>query len=131
MADYVTRIRTATGDKQIDYNALANLPHIADAYSKLETLSSRTRVALGLGSSATPDDAFKALNDAVESKAGSVTPEDIGAAPVNHNHDGVYAPAVHTHTQYAPLYGYGTNDLVAGSSALATGVLYFVYEEDT
>lgn len=26
MADYVTKIRTSTGDKQIDYNALANLP---------------------------------------------------------------------------------------------------------
>jgi hypothetical protein len=26
MADYVTRIRTTEGDKQIDYNALANLP---------------------------------------------------------------------------------------------------------
>lgn len=26
MADYITRIRTISGDKQIDYNALANLP---------------------------------------------------------------------------------------------------------
>lgn len=26
MSDYITRIRTATGDKQIDYRALANLP---------------------------------------------------------------------------------------------------------
>ena len=26
MADYITRIRTIDGDKQIDYNALANLP---------------------------------------------------------------------------------------------------------
>ena len=29
MADYVTKIRTSTGDKQIDYNALANLPNVA------------------------------------------------------------------------------------------------------
>ena len=29
---------------------------------------------------------------------------------------------------YAPAYSYGTEDLVAGESALAEGVLYFVYE---
>lgn len=28
MADYITRIRTIDGDKQIDYNALANLPDL-------------------------------------------------------------------------------------------------------
>jgi len=28
----------------------------------------------------------------------------------------------------APMYSYGTTDLVAGSSALETGKLYFVYE---
>lgn len=28
MSDYIERIRTTTGDKQIDYNALANLPTI-------------------------------------------------------------------------------------------------------
>lgn len=28
----------------------------------------------------------------------------------------------------APAYTYGTADLVAGSSPLATGTLYFVYE---
>lgn len=26
MTDYITKIRTIDGDKQIDYNALANLP---------------------------------------------------------------------------------------------------------
>lgn len=30
MADYVTKVRTSTGDKQIDYNALANLPTIPE-----------------------------------------------------------------------------------------------------
>ena len=29
MADYITAIRTAEGDKQIDYNALANLPDLS------------------------------------------------------------------------------------------------------
>lgn len=33
MADYVTKIRTSSGDKQIDYNALANLPSV---YTKTE-----------------------------------------------------------------------------------------------
>ena len=28
----------------------------------------------------------------------------------------------------APAYSYGTEDLIAGSSALETGKLYFVYE---
>ena len=30
----------------------------------------------------------------------------------------------------APLYTYGTEDLVAGESELAAGTLYFVYEEE-
>lgn len=29
---------------------------------------------------------------------------------------------------YAPVYTYGTNDLQAGTSALETGKLHFVYE---
>ena len=37
----------------------------------------------------------------------AITPADIGAAPA---------------------YSYGTKDLTAGSSALETGKLYFVYE---
>lgn len=31
----------------------------------------------------------------------NITPGDIGAATASHNHDGVYAPADHTHSQYA------------------------------
>lgn len=38
------------------------------------------------------------------------------------------ASASHTHSEYAPAYTYGTEDLTAGSSALETGKLYFVYE---
>ena len=30
--------------------------------------------------------------------------------------------------EYAPAYSYGTEDLTAGTSALETGKLYFVYE---
>lgn len=36
--------------------------------------------------------------------------------------------ADHEHSGYAPAYQYGTADLTAGSSALPTGTLYFVYE---
>lgn len=30
MADYITTIRTIDGDRQIDYNALANLPDLSE-----------------------------------------------------------------------------------------------------
>lgn len=36
MADYVTKVRTADGDKQIDYNALANLPDLTVYATKEE-----------------------------------------------------------------------------------------------
>ena len=49
-----------------------------------------------------------------------VTPENIGAAPSQHTH-----PADESR---APMYLYGTEDLTAGRSELATGQLYFVYE---
>lgn len=38
------------------------------------------------------------------------------------------AAADHAHSEYAPAYTYGTEDLTAGTSPLATGTLYFVYE---
>ena len=37
-------------------------------------------------------------------------------------------PAAAAGTDYAPAYTYGTTDLTAGTSTLATGKLYFVYE---
>lgn len=49
------------------------------------------------------------------------TPEAIGAAAANHTHTPESIGA-------APAYTYGTTDLTAGSSPLATGTLYFVYE---
>lgn len=41
MADYITRIRTKEGDKQIDYNALANLPQIPSLAGCANALKSR------------------------------------------------------------------------------------------
>lgn len=35
MGDYIKRIRTSDGDKQIDYNALANLPATFDYYIEI------------------------------------------------------------------------------------------------
>ena len=49
------------------------------------------------------------------------TPESIGAASASHTHTPESIGA-------APAYTYGTTDLTAGSSPLATGTLYFVYE---
>lgn len=57
MADYVTKIRTENGDKQIDYNALANLP-------KLPTIESIGAAPVGH----------------------THTPNSIGAAAVEHAH---------------------------------------------
>lgn len=42
MADYITRIRTISGDKQIDYNALANLPDfsfVEDMQTQIDELN--------------------------------------------------------------------------------------------
>lgn len=94
MADntLVTKIKTSTGDHQIDYNALANLPDIysksetdsllsekastseigeivsQNSYNKAEILSDDTKTAFGLGNTAVPDDAFSALSKAVTKK---------------------------------------------------------------
>lgn len=46
---------------------------------------------------------------------------NLGAASANHTHTPESIGA-------APAYTYGTTDLTAGSSPLATGTLYFVYE---
>ena len=50
-----------------------------------------------------------------------ITPASIGAASATHKHTAAEVGA-------APAYTYGTADLTAGESALATGKLYFVYE---
>jgi hypothetical protein len=39
MADYISKIRTADGDKQIDYNALANLPLIVTGSPEVKSMA--------------------------------------------------------------------------------------------
>ena len=51
----------------------------------------------------------------------ALSPADYGAAEKGHTH-------THTDVGAAPAYTYGTTDLTAGSSALTTGTLHFVYE---
>lgn len=59
------------------------------------------------------------------------TPSQIGAAPSSHNHDDRYYTETEVNNllaNKAPAYSYGTEDLVAGQTQLATGKLHFVYE---
>ena len=100
MADYITKIRTSSGDKQIDYNALANKPTIpADTSAHVSNKSnphSVTAAQVGTYTSGEIDTRINNINNVLNSKA--------------------------------PAYTYGTGDLTAGVSGLATGTLYFVYE---
>ena len=61
----------------------------------------------------------------------SVTAAQAGAAPISHTHDERYYTESEANAllaNKAPAYTYGTSDLTAGTSPLATGTLYFVYE---
>lgn len=62
--DYITRIRTQTGDKQIDYNSLANLPKIKD----INTDTTFTKIGV-------PADA-KAVGDALTNKIDKIQSTD-------------------------------------------------------
>ena len=78
-------------------------------------------------------DYASAIHASQHAKGGSdpVTPEDIGAAASIHTHDDRYYTETEVNnllSAKAPAYSYGTSDLTAGSSSLATGKLYFVYE---
>lgn len=59
MADFIKKIRTADGDKQIDYNALANLPDLSQKVNKSD-------IDTELDSSSTNPIANKVLAEHVE-----------------------------------------------------------------
>ena len=46
MSDFITKIRTAKGDKQIDYNALANLPDVVERIEFEETVNALNPVPI-------------------------------------------------------------------------------------
>lgn len=54
---------------------------------------------------------------------------DVSGQIAHHNSDKTAHGNLKAEVQSkAPMYSYGTTDLTAGVSALATGKLYFVYE---
>ena len=70
MSDFITKVRTATGDKQIDYNALANKPDLSgfaktddinNLYTKEQTLAAATKTLYGLTDGAVPNDILSKL----------------------------------------------------------------------
>ena len=61
----------------------------------------------------------------------TLSASDVGAAPASHTSDStvhVTAKEKAAWNAKADAYSYGTEDLVAGTSSLETGKLYFVYE---
>lgn len=59
MNDYVKRIRTEDGDKQIDYKSLANLPTVDQEY-KAESNNAQSGVAVAAAISAAIGEALEA-----------------------------------------------------------------------
>ena len=97
MADYVTKIRTTEGDKQIDYRALANKPTAADIgaaavnhthderyYTESEIDSKMSSHGNHVPDTQMPDNATFLRNDNTWQQ---VTPANIGAAESSHDHD--------------------------------------------
>lgn len=106
MAEYIKKIQVYDEngnavDKQIDYNALANLPEGLPAIGG----HAETAYCDGEGNNIVETYATKEIF----SSAISATRGELLSTIYN-------------------LYSYGTEDLIPGSSELPTGKLYFVYE---
>lgn len=102
---------------------MADVPTQEGTPLNTETLlQNSTAASLGLGDDATPDDAIKALIAKVTQLNTSLneTVEDV-------NSDLADALS-QIDTKLNAKITYGTTDLVAGTSNLATGALYVVYE---
>ncbi len=102
MADYITKVRTTDGDKQIDYNALANLPDL-DQKANISYVDEKF--------AAVPEFDPTEIQEAIDSKADSaqvsaqitnaineITPSSIGALPevLTSKHYGYSLPSAGT-----------------------------------
>ena len=77
MADYITRIRTESGDLQIDYNALANKPD-----DIIEGINNNINALKTVKVSTTTKINGKSLSGNI-----TLTSSDVGAASAEHGHD--------------------------------------------
>jgi hypothetical protein len=126
MAQYITKIRTESGDKQIDYNALANLPSQPTLESLGAASAQHTHVPESIGAASAGH-----THDLESLGAASVEhthdPESIGAANAEHTHTPESidaANAEHTHAwsditdvpSHIPADG-GNADTLGGKSA--------------
>lgn len=65
----------------------------------------------------------------IDKKIADIPTPDVSAQIAEHNASGTAHSDIRTLVNSkAPMYTYGTEDLTAGTSELATGTLYFVYE---
>lgn len=117
---------------------LGNVPNVATndqtpTYTQatsLSTLTSGEKLSVSMGK------IMKAITDLISHLANKSNPHGVTASQVglgNVNNTADSDKPVSTAQQVAldskaPAYTYGTDDLTAGTSALETGKLYFVYE---
>lgn len=100
MAQYIKKIRTESGDLQIDYNALANLPDPVTVESIGAATKTHTHTPQSIG--AAQENHTHTLEQLGAANVNHThTPESIGAAPAKHTHakeEIDAAPSNHTHT---------------------------------
>ena len=142
MAQYVTKIKTVDGDKQIDYNALANKPKYAASDSEGGAATSANKLNTNAGSSTQPVYFLNGVPVATTYTVEKSVPSNAVFTDTKYNLGSFGITATSTELNYvdgvtsniqtqlntkAPMYTYGTTDLTAGSSTLAAGTLYFYY----
>lgn len=80
MAQYVQRIRTESGDLQIDYQALANLPKSDPTLSQEGSFADAKVTGDTINN--TVNNAITELSEEINNKFTNLTPEDIGAVNI-------------------------------------------------
>ena len=104
MADFITKIRTLEGDKQIDYNALANLPDLSKKVDKVEGKGLSTN-----DYTTAEKNKLAKLNENNIGKHGASVSDEIFNDYVNNQASGSYSHAE------------GTNNIAQGTGAHAEG----------